>query len=184
MEENDCGLTESTIPTFAMDHGKLRKTSVRTVSAPAETETSHLPHTSPFHLSKSLVESRSCEADSHSASSEINNFLWDPKIHLHVHNSPSFYPILGQTNPIFSHPASLKNHLKIILQECFDFTSNLFSSGIPTKILHEFFTSPMCYISLHLTLLDLILIIFHKSTNDEVSYCAIFFHLFLLHFPR
>jgi len=77
----------------------------------------------------------SWEADSHSASHEIPRLLRNPKLHYHVHKSPSLTPFLmHQSTP--SHLLSLRTILILSTHLCLGFPNGLFPSGFPTNILY------------------------------------------------
>jgi hypothetical protein len=56
-----------------------------------------------------MEQSPSREANSHSASPEIPPFLWNPKVHYRVHNSPPLIPILSQMKPVHNFPSYFPN---------------------------------------------------------------------------
>jgi hypothetical protein len=95
------------------------------------------------------------ETTSSSATQEVPNILWSPKVHYRAHKGPPQVPILSQINPVSTIPAYLsKIHFIIGLH------SGLFPSDFPTKILHALLLSPVrTTCSAQLMLLDLLILI-------------------------
>jgi hypothetical protein len=55
------------------------------------------------------------EATTCAANQELHSILWSPSIQYRIHKSPSFVPILSQTNPVHITPSYLSEiHLNII----------------------------------------------------------------------
>jgi hypothetical protein len=64
-------------------------------------------------------------------------FLWNPKVHCHVHKSLPLVPTLNHPHPIYlTTILILSSHLRLGLP------SGLFPYGFPIKILHAFLFSP------------------------------------------
>jgi hypothetical protein len=63
-----------------------------------------------------MEQSRSWEANSHSASQEFSCFLWNLKVHCHVRDRLPLIPILSQMNPVHNFsPYFIKIYFNIIL---------------------------------------------------------------------
>ena len=89
-----------------------------------------LPTYLPTHLSKSMEQIPSWEANRFSASQEILCTLRNPKIHYDMHERPPH--VTGSTQSMPPHPTSLilYSHLRLGLP------SGLLPSGLPTKTLY------------------------------------------------
>jgi len=108
------------------------------------------------------------EANSHSASQEIPQLLWNVKVHYHIHNNLSLVPILSQINPVHTLPSyAPKIHPNINLPSTLRSSEWSFPFRFPFKIVYTFLTSPIRATCLaHLIPLDLItLIIFDDMCN-------------------
>jgi hypothetical protein len=64
-----------------------------------------------------------------------------PQIHYRVHKSPPLVPILSQINPVNTTQSYLRSILILSTHLQLGLPSDLFPSGLPTNILHEFLFS-------------------------------------------
>jgi hypothetical protein len=102
-----------------------------------------------------MEPSHSWEANSCSATPEISNILWNPKVCYSVHKSPPLVLILSQiTSP--SHPVFLRSNLKLSSYLRLCLPSSIIPSGISTKALMYAPVRATC--PAHLTHLDLIVL--------------------------
>jgi len=90
-----------------------------------------------YILTYSTEQSPAWEGNRFSASQEIANILWNPKVHYHICKCPPPVPILSQINPVHVPPSDfLKIHLNIILQSMPESSKWFFPSGFPMKTLY------------------------------------------------
>jgi len=94
------------------------------------------------HVTNSMEQIPSGEANSDSASRETSRLLWNPKVHYRVHRSPPLVFILSQMLPVHTFPP---NYLKIrsntILPSA-PRSSEWSLAGFPAKILYALYISP------------------------------------------
>jgi hypothetical protein len=96
-------------------------------------------HTAVWSLTNSMEQSPS-EADSHSASQNIPQLLWSPKIHYRAHKSAPLVPILSHMNPVHIFPPNFP-----------EIHSNVLFPSTPMSSDHNFvciYLSHACYMSL------------------------------------
>jgi hypothetical protein len=95
----------------------------------------------------------------------IYHIEWNPKVHYHVHRSPSLVSILSHMNPVHTVPSYLRSIVIVTSYLPLGLPSGLFRSGFPANILYAFLFAPICATCpSHLILLDcIILIIFDED---------------------
>jgi hypothetical protein len=115
----------------------------------------------------------SWEPAGRSAIQEFPNILGNPKIHYHVHKNPPLVPILRQINPVHITPTYFSEiHFNIILPPA-SRLSKMFFSGFPIKTLYLFLFYIMhATCSVHLILLDLIILIIFKKNKSYRSFIS------------
>ena len=128
-----------------------------------------------YLLSYSIEQTPSWEANWFSATQEISNILWNPKVYYCIYTCPPPVPILRQLEPIHASNSTswrsiliVSSHLRLVLP------SGPFPSGFPTKTLYVPLLSPIraaCPASL---ILDLITrtILSEKYRSLSSSLCS------------
>ena len=101
-----------------------------------------------------MEQSRSCKANSFSASQEISRILWNPKVQYRIHKCPPPSPIEPDLTSPPPYIPLLKIHFNIILPSMSG-SSTWPLSGFLTKTLYALLLSPI-RATCHLILLDLI----------------------------
>jgi hypothetical protein len=85
-------------------------------------------------LTNSMEHSPSWEANRSSASQEISNILWNPKVHYRIHKRPPSLPSLSQNNAVHAFPSyGLKSVLRLSFHLSLGLPSCLFRSDLLTK---------------------------------------------------
>jgi hypothetical protein len=85
----------------------------------------------------------------HRSSRNSHHFMWNPKVHYHIHKSPPLVPILSQINPVHTTPSYLSKIYFKIIPGC------LFPSGFCTNNLYAYiFATIHATCPAHLILLD------------------------------
>jgi hypothetical protein len=91
-----------------------------------------------------MDQSRSCVANRFSASQEIPNILWNPKVLYHIHKCPPSVSILSQLDPVHTpHPTSSRSILIFSSHLCLRLPSGHFPSRFPTKTIYTTLLSPI-----------------------------------------
>ena len=98
-----------------------------------------------FHLTYSMVQSPSWEANWFAASQEIPCISRSPKVHYRTHKCPQTVPILGYPNPVHIPTSHLEIHPNTIHPSMHSSAQWLFTSGFPTQTLYTH--SPPPYMS-------------------------------------
>jgi hypothetical protein len=109
-----------------------------------------------LHGAESFLRSRQ------SRSKLTSQHITEPVVHCRVHKSLPLVPILSEINPVYSNQSYLSLRSILILSTYLGLglTSDLFTSGFPTNILHAFlFASIRATCPVHLILVDLITLI-------------------------
>jgi hypothetical protein len=92
-------------------------------------------------ITNRMVQNRSWEAHSHSASQEITCLKWKPGFHYCVQKSPLHIPILRQVNPVhIVTPYLFKINFNIILPSVSRSSKQSRPFSFPTELMYAFLT--------------------------------------------
>jgi hypothetical protein len=80
----------------------------------------------------SMEQSPSWEANRFSGSQEIPHFLWNPKVHYHIHKCSPPVVVVNHLNPVHN-PTSWGSILILSSHLCLDFPSGLYPQVSPPK---------------------------------------------------
>jgi hypothetical protein len=110
------------------------------------------------HLTYSMEQSPSWEANRIVASQEISRILGNPKAHYRIHKCPPLATILSQLDPVHTSTSTFWRSILILSFHLrLDLPSHIFPSGFTAKYLYTPLLSPICATCpAHLILLDFI----------------------------
>jgi hypothetical protein len=118
----------------------------------------------------------SVKPSSSKATQIFPSILWYEKVYHRVHNSPQLVPIRNHNNPVHtSYPNSLRSIIILYPLMCVGPPNGSFHHKFPTTFLYAVLFSLMRTTFLfHLTLLDLIILIFFVEDEYGYEVCSFF----------
>jgi hypothetical protein len=103
-----------------------------------------------------MQHSPTLQADSHSASQEIQSVLWNPKDHYRVQIGPPLVSVLSELNAVYI-PTPYLRCILILFYLRLGHQSCLLYSDFPTKMLETFLICPMrATCPTHLTFIEFV----------------------------